>query len=85
MTTTTFKSYNELAGMNKQERFFCIFSFVTTQIKNEAIAEIIKSALMGRCDENIKSFAPAFTISELAAKGFIGSKSADCLIDMIRF
>jgi len=78
------KTYNELARMTKEERFNEVFGFVTTGIKNNAVLEVVKDALLGIQSEDVMFLTEAKTISELCAKGFISAKQSDCLIEMAK-
>ena len=73
------ENFNELARMSSVERFICVLEFVTTGIKNDAVLEATKKALLGRNETKIEEL---ITISELCAKSFINSIQSDCLIDL---
>ena len=76
------KTYNELTKVTKEERFNEIFVFVTTQIKNTAVLEVVKDALLGIQSEDVMILNETKIISELCAKAYISAKQSDCLIEL---
>jgi hypothetical protein len=78
------RTYTELISVTKQERFAEVFNYVTAKIKNQSCAEIMKTALLGVQDKEVKNWKEAFCISELCANGFISAIQSDCLIELIK-
>ena len=78
------KTYNELAKANKEERFSEVLTFVTTKIKNSAVLEVVKDALLGIQSKDVMLLNETAIISELCAKAFISAKQSDCLIELAK-
>lgn len=78
------KTYNELIKINKQERFGEILSYVTNEIKNSAMLDVVKKALLGIQDKEVMSVKETFIISELCAKSYLSLAQSDCLIELSR-
>lgn len=76
------KTYNELTKATKEERFNDVLVFVTTQIKNTSVLEVVKTALLGIQSEDVIMLNETKIISELCAKSYISAKQSDCLIEL---
>jgi len=77
------KNYNEMLELNSVQFFDEIFFFITNGIKNKTASEVVKKALKGIQDEEVKIFKEAFIISELSAKGYISFAKSECLIEFL--
>ena len=73
------KTVQELQNSNKEVIFFELYNFVTTEIKNDTVLDIIKTALLGIQTEEVLKYQPAFIISELCAKGYLNTALSDTL------
>ena len=73
------KTLKELQNSNKEVIFFELYNFVTTEIKNDAVLDIIKTALLGVQSDDVINYQPAFIISELCAKGYLNTALSDTL------
>jgi len=81
----TLKSFSEISNMNQVERIIYLVNHFGSDSYMFTAREVLAKAILGNQDAEVQSFTPALTMSELAAKGFLGGGLDDTLITIINF
>lgn len=81
----TLKSFSEISNMNQVERIVYLVNYFSNSPFMFTSNQVLSKAILGNQDAEVQSFTPAFIMSELAAKGFLGGGLDDTLITIINF